>query len=289
MDVILHSDQLTVTFSDAGAQMCSVKNTAGREYIWGADPAIWGRHAPTLFPLIGRLKDKQYTLEGNTWTMTNHGFARDNVFTVVEQSDTRVVFRLTENPATLEMYPFSFALTITYELNGNQLQKTCTVENRDTRDMPFELGGHDGFCIPDGLMDRYTITLDGVDAITPYGMDADCMTTPKGETIPLVDGRIPVKPMTYGLDTFILDAPAAHIAHLLDENGEPVVTLSFPGFDYLGLWNTPKPFDTNYVCIEPWTTLPDASFVGRALSDKQGIRILAPGKAESFTYTTTFH
>ena len=288
MNITLQNEYLTAAFSDVGAQMCSVKNTAGTEYIWQADPAVWGRHAPTLFPVIGRLKEQQYTLEDNTWTIPSHGFARDIIFTVTEQSETRVVFRLTENETTRSMYPFAFLFTITYELTGNQLKKICTVENRDTRDMPFELGSHDGFCIPDGKMDRYSITLDGVDAITPYGMDETCLITPKGETLPMPNG-IPVKPMTYGLDTFILDSPASHTAHLRNENGDAVVTLEFPDYDYLGLWTTHKPFDTNYVCIEPWTTLPDATFVGRALSDKQGIRILAPGQSETFVYITTFH
>ena len=66
------------------------------------------------------------------------------------------------------------------------------------------------------------------------------------------------------------------------------MTLDFPGFPYLGLWTQGREEDTNYVCIEPWSTLPDAVFVGRGLEDKRGIRTLQPGQSEVLQYTTTF-
>ena len=85
MTVTLKNQVLTVLIEDAGAQLCSVKNTAGTEYIWQADPAVWGRHAPLLFPVLGRLKDSKYTLNGKEYTIPMHGFARDSAFAVTEQ------------------------------------------------------------------------------------------------------------------------------------------------------------------------------------------------------------
>lgn len=291
MTITLKNELLTVTIDDVGAQLCSVVNTAGSEYIWQADPAVWPRHAPLLFPVIGRLLNGQYTLDGQTYSISTHGFARDSRFDVREQSDTRVVFTLTDSPDTLEVYPFSFSLCVIYELSGNQLKKSCRVENRTSREMYYELGGHDGFCIPQGeAMDDYAIVLPGLDPILPYGMDEKCMLTPKDQPITPPNGRIPLKPMpNYGLDTIVLDAPPAHTAQLVNKDGQPRITLEFADYDYLGLWTMDIPTDTNYICIEPWTTLPDAAFVGRALSDKQGIRVLAPNASEVISYTTTFH
>lgn len=291
MTITLKNELLTVTIDDMGAQLCSVVNTAGSEYIWQADPAVWGRHAPLLFPVIGRLQNGQYTVDGETYSISAHGFARDSRFEVREQSDTRVVFTLTDSPETLKVYPFAFSLCVIYELSGNQLKKSCRVENRSSREMYYELGGHDGFCIPNGeSMDDYAIVLPGLDPILPYGMDAQCMITPKDQPITPPNGRIPLKPMpSYGLDTIILDAPPARTAQLVNKEGQPRVTLEFADYDYLGLWTMDIPTDTNYICIEPWTTLPDATFVGRALADKQGIRTLAPNASEIISYTTTFH
>ena len=291
MTITLKNDQLTVTIEDVGAQLCSVTNTAGSEYIWQADPAVWGRHAPLLFPVIGRLQNGQYTLNGQTYTISAHGFARDSRFEVAEQSDSKVVFTLTDSPDTQKVYPFSFLLTVTYELSGNQLKKSCTVENRSEQTMYFELGGHDGFCIPAGeSMDDYAILLTGLNSFVPYGMDEACMLTPKGESVSPEQGRIPLKPMpNYGLDTVVVDAPPSHTAQLVNKDNQPRVTLEFADYDYLGLWTMDLPVDTNYVCIEPWTTLPDATFVGRDLTQKQGIRALAPKEVQTIVYTTTYH
>ena len=66
MTVTLQNHLLTVRIEALGAQLCSVKNTAGQEYIWKADPAVWNRHAPLLFPVIGRLQGGWYTVHGQT-------------------------------------------------------------------------------------------------------------------------------------------------------------------------------------------------------------------------------
>lgn len=293
MTLTLKNELLTVEIEDKGAQLCSVKNAAGAEYIWKADPAIWNRHAPLLFPVIGRLQDGRYTVHGKSYSISSHGFARDSVFTVAEATDTKAVFTLTDSEETKRLYPFSFLLTVTYELLGNELKKTCTVENRDKAVMYYELGGHDGFTAPldpARTMADCAILLPGYDdGFTPYGMDESCMTTPKGDKLTFPGGRTPLKPMSLGLDTFIMDSPPSRTAILVDQDNKPIVTLRFPDFPYLGIWTMHKDFDTNYVCIEPWSTLPDATFVGRDLSEKAGIRVLQPGRSEELTYTTAFH
>ena len=291
MMVTLKNPRLTVEIDDLGAQLCSVKNAGGTEYIWQADPAIWARHAPLLFPVIGRLQNGQYTHQGQTYSISSHGFARDSRFEVLEQGEARAVFRLTQSPEALAVYPFPFVLTVTYVLEDNRLTKTCRVENPGQEEMLFELGAHDGFRAPlepGESMDDYAILLPGLEAITPYGMDQEGITTPKSGTISLEGGRLPLKPSTFGLDTVILDQLPQRRAVLADKAGHPRVTLDFADFPYLGIWTPDKPFDTNYVCIEPWSTLPDAVFVGRGLEDKQGIRRLAPGQADTLSYTTTF-
>jgi len=289
--IVLKNSHLTVQVDPVGAQLCSVRSAAGTEYIWQADPAIWGRHAPLLFPVIARLKDGRYTLDGREWTIPTHGFARDSLFEVLEEGPARAVFRLTDSPETRAVYPFAFSLTVTYVLEENRLAKSCAVENRSGGRMWFELGGHDGFRAPleEGeAMDDYAITIPGVEELEPYGMDGALMITPKGARFPLDRGRIPLKPSVFGLDTVILDSPAVRRAALVDRAGRARVTVEYPDFPYIALWTQGKPFDTNYVCIEPWSSLPDATFVGRGLADKAGAVALEPGAVRTLTYTTTF-
>ena len=290
--ITLHNEFLTVSVDEKGAQLCSVKGADGTEYIWQADPAVWGRHAPLLFPVIGRLKDSQYTLEGKTYTIGAHGFARDALFEVVEQSDAAVALRITDTAETLEKWPFRFALTVTFTLEGDKLTKTCQVDNRDDRTMYYELGSHDGFNAPNcpgQKMSDWAIRIPGLNVLEPYGMDESCMMTPKGErSIDLPQGRIPLKPMTYGLDTIVLSDLPNRTAQLVDGEDRVRVTMDFADYDYLALWTMDLPVDTNYVCIEPWTTLPDAVFAGRDLTEKAGIRALEAGKSEKRTYVTRF-
>lgn len=291
MTVTLTNQLLTVVIEDAGAQLASIKNREGVEYLWQGDPDIWPRRAPLLFPIIGRLQNSQYTLAGKPYSIPTHGFCRSAPFTIMEQDQFHAVFQYSDTAETRAVYPFSFVLTVTYTLDGSRLIKTHRVENRSEGEMLYELGGHDGFRAPLAAgenMADYAIRLPGSDAIRPYGMDAACMITPKGTAYPLKDGRLPLSPAAYGLDTIILDQPPQAKAVLVDAQDRPRVTLEFRDFPYLGIWTADKPFDTGYICIEPWTALPDAVFVGRGLEDKRGIRTLAAGQSEELTYTATF-
>lgn len=291
MTVTLKNSRLQAKFDTLGAQLTSVRDTRGDEYIWQADPAVWARHAPNLFPFIGRLKDGAYTLAGERYAISSHGFARDLEFAVAEQSDTCVSFRLTDTAETRKVYPFSFVLTLTYTLEDNRLLKACTVENPSDQVLFYEFGGHDGYRVPvelgEGMAD-YAVRLPGVEVLRPYGMDPSGLLTPKEAAFPLEQGRVSLTPSVYGLDTVILDNLPQRRASLVDRAGRERVRVDFPDFPYLGLWTPDKPFDTNFVCIEPWSSLPDAHFVGRGLEDKEGVRRLPPGGRETLAYTVTF-
>ena len=139
---------------------------------------------------------------------------------------------------------------------------------------------------------KYILFLDQDDEISdffrPYGMDSRCMLTIGEARFPLEGGRIPLCPRAFGLDTIVLDLEGERRAALVDRSGRERVVVECPDFPYLGLWTADKPFDTGYFCIEPWSALPDAVFVGRGLGDKAGIRRLEPGGVHVLTYTTTF-
>lgn len=291
MRLTIQNQYLTVEIDSLGAQLASIRTPDGTEYLWQGDPEIWARRAPILFPVIGRLREGAYLLDGVSYTIPQHGFARDMDFQVSDHTDESVSFSITDTHAIRAVYPFAFSLTVTYSLRENTLIKAHRVENRSDRNMLYELGGHDGFRAPiepGAPMAAYRVVLPQ-SSVRLYGMDEHCLLTPKGEEIPLEGGALPLTPSTYGLDTLVLDAPADRSATLTDQLGRPRVTLSFPDFPYLGLWTQDKPFDTGYVCIEPWTTLPDAVFAGRELGEKVGVRRLAPGRSEILTYTTTIH
>ena len=146
--ITLKNQYLTVLINEQGAELTSVKDTDGLEYIWQADPAFWKRHAPILFPIVGRLKDNQYTYAGQTYEMTQHGFARDNQFEVESQLPTKVSLVLRPTEETLAKYPFKFELRIIYELVDHQLNVSLNVINPSQDTLLFSIGAHPGFNIP---------------------------------------------------------------------------------------------------------------------------------------------
>lgn len=288
MNITLHNKHLTVVLSTLGAEVQSITTAKGTELMWQADPAVWGRHAPLLFPIIGRLRDQSYTLNGKPISISQHGFARDSEFTVERQSDHAVTLSLSDSEATRAVYPFSFRLSITYRLKGASLTKSHTVTNCSKGPMPYEIGGHDGFCTDwpgGGTMSDYSIAFPGLDAIQPFGMDENCFLTPEKLDYPLTDGALPLPPRVHGLDTVVLEGLKTKQVTLQSKKCPLRLTLDFADFDYLGIWTKPVDFDTNYVCIEPWTTLPECSFVGSELTDKAGIRVLGSGESETLAYT----
>ena len=148
MLVTIQNKALTVQIEDIGAQLASIRDTRGAEYLWQGDPAVWNRRAPLLFPFIARLRGEQYLLDGKPYHMGIHGFCRSAPFVMTEQSANSVTFRYRDTEETRRMFPFEFILTVTYTLEGNRLVKSHHVQNLSNTPMYYELGGHDGFRAP---------------------------------------------------------------------------------------------------------------------------------------------
>lgn len=137
----LENDILRLTVDTHGAEIHSlVAKDTGIEYIWQADPNYWQRHAPILFPIVGKLKNGQYEYDGTVYRMPGHGFARDKEFEFSGQTENSLEYTLTYDEDTLRMYPFKFKLTVTYTINFAEVKVSWKVENLDTKeDMYFPL------------------------------------------------------------------------------------------------------------------------------------------------------
>ena len=286
----LQNGILSAAINPKGAELYSLE-LDGVERIWQGDPAIWGRHAPLLFPFIGRLKDQQYELDGKMIQAPMHGFCRDRMFETVEADDRHVRYRTQDDEETRSVYPFSFTLEVEFILEENTLIKRHTVTNRSDREMPFELGGHDAYrttLIPGETMADYAIAFEGVDHLEPFAMDeTGTLDLPKGH-IPLEGPLLTKLPQDVGLDTIVLEGLPVRKATLVSRKSPRKVTVEFEDFPYLGIWTAQKGVVTNYICIEPWSTLPDGHFMGRKLTDKPGIVVLAPGEQKTLTFRSSF-
>ncbi len=290
MNYVLENENWTIQVKSGGAELCSVVNKkTGREYIWQADPAVWARHAPVLFPIVGRLKDDQYHYDGKAYSMTQHGFARDSEFTLVEQEKQKLVLGMTADHETMENYPFNFVLDLTYRLHENELTVMYKVSNKDQRKMPFSIGAHPAFAIPkmiEGNTQKYQLVFDQPETLERH-LISDGLRT--GETRSLLENeqKLPLDPGLFEEDAIVFkDMKSKWISLVVSSSGEKLVEMSIDGFPYLGIW---QKIGADFICIEPWLGIADKEDFKGNIMEKEGIQILQPEKTFECIYSVKFH
>lgn len=286
----IQNDYLTVSVAEYGAELRSVRDAQGTEYLWQGDPKYWGDRSPMLFPFIGRLTNNRYKYMGKTYPMGIHGFAAASNFSVAEQGSDRVVLELADSPATREQYPFAFTLQITYALQDKTLQVTYLVENRDSKTMPFGIGGHPGFNVPMAAGERFEdYELEFACPCQPdrVGFSPAVYLNGHDEEYPLREDRfIDLKHSLFDEDAVILKNMAREVTLRSKVSGK-AVTVSYPDMPYLGIWHWPQT-DAPYVCIEPWSSLPSRQDVVEEFSCKSDLVQLAPGKCYRNSWSVMF-
>lgn len=261
MTVKLENETIIVEIHEHGAELQSVRRKdSDLEYIWQADPKYWNRHAPVLFPFVGRLKNNQYHFEDNTYYVGQHGFARDLNFIVIEATKTSAVFELRDSPLTKSLYPFSFHFQVRYTLSDDDMVSIeYYVYNPDETPMYFQIGGHPAFNVP--MNNKYKFTdyyvnvdpvkvYDRVKLVGPYA-DVENKTT--------FDPKIPLRLRydDYKEDAIILtlnEEPTSLVLARLDASHG--VTMHLENAKYVGIWS-PYGKDAPFVCLEPWWGLAD--------------------------------
>lgn len=72
----LHHDSISITVSTLGAELQSLKR-GEHEFLYQKREGYWQRQSPILFPIVGGLKGGQHSVDGHTYHLPQHGFARD--------------------------------------------------------------------------------------------------------------------------------------------------------------------------------------------------------------------
>jgi galactose mutarotase-like enzyme len=214
-----------------------------------------------------------------------HGFARFIDFEVEKPSEKKILFRTTHSFDTLEQYPFHFDLRIGYELKGKKIVKSHRLENTGANDMYYEIGGHEGYnltLLPGEKMEDYFITFPGMEEIETYTSDEDMMVNKGKKTIALDDGRLFLSPEVFKNDALIIDNFKERRVILENLKNDRKAEVKFKDFKYLGIWT--KYMRADYVCIEPWSSLPDCNYLGSELQFKKDVRKLEPGEWENLEY-----
>lgn len=276
----ISNDLLTIGVKTKGAELCSLKDANGTEYLWQADPSVWARHAPVLFPIVGKLRDNRYELNGKTQELSPHGFARDMDFSLLEQTADSLTCRLVPDAETRKHYPFEFTLDIIYRLNGNSLEIGYEVQNNGAVIMPFSIGAHPAFNLPGPIEDCF-LEFNKTETLNFLLLNSKGLLTEK--TAP-VSGKLNILPLSKTLfdrDALILLDFKSDKISLRSRTSPRGLTVEFPGFPQLGIWAKPG---APFVCIEPWYGYADPEQPYGDILRKPGILLLAAGKSFACTH-----
>lgn len=286
--VEIKNDKLTVQVASLGAELQSIKDADGREYLWQGGEK-WPRRSPILFPLVCSVNDDTFTVEGKEYHLPRHGFARDTEFTLLAQGEHKVTYALHESEETLKVYPYKFNLAVIYRLSGNKIHVVWHVENTDTRDIHFQIGGHPAFLAPGCKEDEPLKGVIALDNKQPLkGLKSYIDGSHEMTEIPLnmiKGGLISFDDEFFANDSVKIHDCQARQASLLNPDGTPAVTVDFK-CPIIAFWS-PYKKNAPFVCIEPWYGLGDPRGWKGEFKDKFYMNHLQPGASFMSEYTIT--
>lgn len=288
MQIEIMSESTTAIIDTHGAELVSLKDVFGTEYIWSADKKYWGRHSPILFPIIGVQKNHQYEFEGKTYNITNHGFIRDSDFEVVSKSKDNCLLSFSSNEKTKECYPFDFKFQASFLVEDSALKVKYTVLNMDNKAMYFNIGGHTGYNIPlaeDETFEEYRIDFDEKETFSRLMVDENC--TFSGEKEKFLDNQtgFDLKHELFDTDAIVPDNVKSKGVTMINRKTGHGVHVNFEGFENLAIWS--EKGNTPFVCLEPWNGRASSTSDSQKLIDKHSIIKLDTENSYSVSHTIT--
>jgi len=281
---------LTAETAAHGAELISLRDDGGTEYIWQGDPAYWAGRNPVLFPIVGSLRGGAVQAGGRTCRMGRHGFARGRDFTLTAHGGDFAAYTLREDAQTLRAYPFPFALEVRHTLRGDGFTTAFTVRNTGTAPMPFCIGAHTAFRCPLRPGERfedYRLVFERAESAPALPLSEEGLLAAVPPRVRLEGDTLP---LSYGVfdreDTLIFDGLRSESVSLVHGGSGRGVRVSFGGFPMLAFWTAPHK-RAPYLCVEPWHGCAAEEGESGAFEDKRHRVLLAPGSSKTLSYTVT--
>jgi galactose mutarotase-like enzyme len=280
--VTLHGDGIAATIAGQGAELISLRDGEGTELLWQAGPE-WRRHSPVLFPIVGRLKNDQLRHRGQSYPMTQHGFARDRRFVWAEQGPSFCTLVLTDDAETRVHYPFAFHLAISYRLGDRQIEVGYEITNPGEEVLPASIGAHPAFnwpLLPGLPKEAYRLTFAEAEP-EPIRRLKDGLLLPAAQPTPIEGRTLALSEQLFDDDAVILDRPVSKSVRYAADKG-PAIEMSWLGLNELGIWS--KPGGAPFLCIEPWHGIASPVDFDGEFADKPGVMLIEPGARRALSY-----
>jgi galactose mutarotase-like enzyme len=285
--VTIGSGSLTARINPLGAELWSLTDAGGGQWMTDADPAFWTGHAPILFPIVGALADGRYRLGDRQYPLPKHGFARTSRFEVVSTTPDVAIFRLTDSAETRAAYPYAFALELRVSSEGMTLQMQATVSNTGDDALPFSFGFHPAFAwpLPGGAAkDAHRVVFAEPETAPIRRLDpATGLLLPDPQPTPVQGRELAPDASLFEADALMWDQLASR-ALTFGADGGGRIGIAMPDTPMLGIWQKPG---AAYLCIEPWQGIADPLGWTGDFRDKPGVLILPPGGSRVFRMDVT--
>lgn len=288
---ILQNEKLIIESNNYGAELTKIfSKRYNKDILWNGNKKYWGRQSPILFPIVGKLVDNETIIEENLYSMTQHGFARDMEFEIIDKGDTFISYKLTDNESTLEKYPYSFELIINYTLKDNSINIEWIVKNTDSKDIFFSIGGHPAFNLP--LFEQNDFSKYHLEFKKRSDVEKINLNTSFIDDITFIGDlkNLQLSPELFKNDALIYTN--IDEVSICNNDGGKYITLSMQDFPLVGIW-TPYYSETNstapFLCIEPWYGLADSIHSNKIYKDKKFINKLGKGKIFTASYSINIH
>ena len=285
----LSNTHLELKVNAFGAELCSVRSKAGQlEYIWQAESSVWARHAPNLFPVVGKLRNGQFSYGGHTYSLPQHGFARDLDFICIEEAPDRLSFELAANEQTLKIFPFHFSLQVSYVLSEDTVTVYYSVFNPDHKDLFMSLGAHPAFICPlqeHETFEDYELQFNGMNALTVSKLH-DGLISDESRVLHLSDHKLHLHPSLFEKDALVMKGEQIREVRLSSTQSGRGVEMICEGWPYFGIWT--KPGTSRFLCLEPWYGIADTEDANGLIEEKEGIIRVSSGNYFRAHYSIKF-
>ncbi len=277
--VVLDNKILYVEIEELGAEIRKVVKD-GKDCMWSGDEKYWNGVAPLLFPIVSGLPDDKFTFEGKEYFLDKHGFARNQVATVVSADNLSATFLFRENEVTLKQYPWHFELLVTYTLKGSSIDVFYEIKNTSDNTMYYSIGAHESYACENGIED-YDVIFDKNETLYAYELDGSLLSN--NRNIVLKDSKVlPLYEKYFSVDALIFKDVKSRFLTLKNRKTGDSYAVEFNGFDYLLIWHKPN---APYICIEPWAGICPAKDGGYDITQKEGILKLPSGQTNILKHT----
>lgn len=285
--IAIENDRIRVAISEKGAEVKKVYDKKkGFQFMWNGDRRYWGKVSPILFPIVGKLKDDTYTLDGKEYKLPKHGFLRDQEFTVDRKTDTMVHLMFASEGKFKDVYPYEFEVHVIYEVTDNMLDINWQIVNLEEKDMYFSIGGHPAFKVPmvegETIKDYYLEIQPSDKPVERIEMNGETKLEENLE-------KVSLNPEMFEHDAIIFSNVDGIV--LKSNTNSHEIRLDFKDFPYVGIWTKYMEEDKNvapFVCIEPWYGIGDLFYTDGDLKNKVGINKIDPKDVFDCAYSIEF-